>query len=258
MKTKKYIKDIIRITSCLLLVSMAMTTVSCGPNKAKQKIAEQRSEWENSLSDSVAVAERGVDSLRQHLDRLHTDTETLLQQFRCVQNPREVEKYYIANLAGLQYPLQTTGIVARLNASEQLEVIAAFAGPAFDCIEVSSGGEWVRSNVVPEDKALNYRVGGLSRVMFFGSAADSVAMCVAASAEAPLRLRFLADGGRKVVGQTNISAIDRSAVSLACNLATLRKETLLTEQRLNTQSRKVAILKEKCVEIAERNQSASR
>ncbi|MBD5289958.1 MAG: hypothetical protein HDS26_04655 [Bacteroides sp.] len=234
--------------SFVIFPLLMLLIAGCGAGKEKrERIARERESWESSLSDSITASRAMQDSVKARLDELQTSTNELLSRFRCVDNPREVEKYYLPDVKGATYPLTRTGLTARLTASETLELIAVNTSRPFDQIEVRRGGESAASAVVPHDQALNYRNGTMTTVAFSGTAADSVAALVASMPEREVTLLFIQGGA--TVATVPLSAIDRECVSLAWRLADARREVLLSEKRLTQLARRIAIIESKRAEL---------
>ena len=238
--------------SFVIFPLLMLLIAGCGAGKEKrERIARERESWESSLSDSITAARAMQDSVKGRLDELQTSTNELLSRFRCVDNPREVEKYYLPDVKGATYPLTRTGLTARLTASETLELIAVNTSRPFDQIEVRRGGESAASAVVPHDQALNYRNGTMTTVAFSGTAADSVAALVASMPEREVTLLFIQGfiQGGATVATVPLSAIDRECVSLAWRLADARREVRLSEKRLTQLARRIAIIESKRAEL---------
>lgn len=158
-----------------------------------EKATQNRADWQTSLLDSIndLTRSRSSDSLR--LTELRENLATALDEFATVDNPREVEGYYILKTWERKYPLTSTGLIARLLKSEGLELIAA-SGKRFSAIRVVSGNESVESEIVPPDQALNYTANGLTTVAFTGAKADSIAQFVASHVSGEVKLEFLNPG----------------------------------------------------------------
>lgn len=228
----------------LITLSAILLTGCKGDQTAKKRIQEQHEKWERSLSDSVAATRRQLDSVRTRLETLGHEINSQLTDFDCIENPREVEKYYLPRVKGLSYPLERNGIVGRLTASETLELIAVHRGAPFESIRVECAEGAAQSQQVPYDKALNYRIGDTSTVTFSGASADSVGMLIGTHKCHEIFLVYLGANGR-TVGKTKLPATDIQSVSAAWRLASLRKDIFLTEKRLSVYSRKLQILEQR-------------
>ncbi len=103
-----------------------------------EEAAQKRADWTASLHDSIAqvAAQRHTDSLR--IEQLRAEMAENISRFTMVNNPREVEPYYILSAFKSQYPLKSTGIAARMMKNEQAEIIAALSGGRFNAIRVTS------------------------------------------------------------------------------------------------------------------------
>ncbi len=222
----------------------------CVDRSAKERVAEQREAWESSLKDSVANVAAQVDSVKTRIGELRSETDNLLANFKCVDNPKEVEKYYLPQIKGYAYPLDGNGLAARLMANEQLELVASFTGPRFTAIRINGGGESVSTPSVAPDQALNYRSGNTTTVAFSGKEVDSIAYKLARMTD-PITVIYL-EGGKKV-GETRLSDVQAEGLRLSSRLAYTRRETLLSEKMLTLLSHKLERLKNLNSNIEDRN-----
>ncbi len=166
-------------------------------NEAKERIQAEREKWEASLPDSLKAVERQTDSIKAELQALNNSFDAMVHTFDYVENPREVEGYYIAGAWKANYPLKSTGLVARITKSEKLELIAALAGGAhFNRLRVVTNGQTAETSVVPHDQALNYRMTGLNTVCFSDSAASSCAQLIAENNGSDVKIIYL-EGDRQ-------------------------------------------------------------
>ncbi len=206
-----------------------------------EEAAQKRADWTASLHDSIAqvAAQRHTDSLR--IEQLRAEMAENISRFTMVNNPREVEPYYILSAFKSQYPLKSTGIAARMMKNEQAEIIAALSGGRFNAIRVTSPQGEVTSDVVPADQALNYTAGGLTTVAFSGNAADSICEFVAAHREQPLTLEYLQNGS--AAKRITLSQNQKQWIASTWDLCGANKETRILEKRMLVSSRKIEILR---------------
>ena len=199
------------------MITAAAITAGCisckRRNEAKERIQAEREAWEASLPDSLKAIERQTDSLKAEITTLSEEAGRMLPLFEYVDNPREVEGYYIAKAWAPNYPLKGTGLVARLTKGEKLELIAALSGGAhFDRIRVSAAGNTAETSVVPHDQALNYRMAGLNTVCFSDSAANSCARLIADNAGSEIKIAYL-NGDRQTGTLTYPKAAQQTMAS---------------------------------------------
>lgn len=239
MKSNKYLSII------LAVVVIAMIGGGCHRrNEAKERIQAERGAWEASLPDSLKSIERKSDSIREEIKTLSLEMERMLPSFDYVNNPREVEGYYIAKSWKSQYPLSKTGLVARLTQGENLEVIAALSGGAhFDRIRVEAGGETAESSQVPYDQALNYRMAGLNTVCFSDSAANSCARLIANHNGGDIKITYL--NGDKNSGTLNYPKASQATMTETWNLFDTRSRMQHDEHLIPLLARKAAIINER-------------
>lgn len=223
---------------------MAILASSCrGRNEAKERVAAEREKWESSLPDSLKAIEHRTDSLRQAIEMLGEQMEAELPRFDYVDNPREVEGYYIAKGWKNSYPLQQTGLRARLTKGEKLELIATLAGGAhFNRLRVSTEKGSAETSVVPHDQALNYRMAGLNSVCFCDSAAEACARMIA-DADGAVRLSYLQ--GDRETGKAVYSAADKALMAETWRLYSIRKEMTHDERLLPFLAKKGALISAK-------------
>lgn len=179
------------IISLLLLPLVA----SCGGNKSEKN--DSGSTYKESLQDSIKTAQAEIDSCNLKIQEVTSIIDSQINNFAIVENPREVEGYYILKNWKSRYPLQSTGLIARVNKSEHLELSAALKGGTFEQIEVVSGENSVLSSIVPHDQALNYRRDGITTVTFFGDQCNDVCKFIADNELNNITLCFLEKGKKK-------------------------------------------------------------
>ena len=217
----------------------AMLLTSCaGGNADKEKA---KNEYKNSLADSITAAEHQIDSCENEIKVLTDNVNTWLRDFTVVDNSREVESYYIFNGWQNRYPLQNTGLVARISNGERLEIIAALKGSTFNSIRVESGDLSAESAVVPHDQALNYRREGLNTVMFLGAQADSVAQLIADNELNPVKIVYLENG--KIKGNWQMPEDYKKMVSATWMLYSSRSRQIKLEGYMKMLCKKIEILR---------------
>ncbi len=229
----------------LTIVLLALLAGSCHRrNEAKERIQAEREAWESSLPDSLKKMENQIDSLRAEIQSLSVEMESMLPSFDYVNNPREVEGYYIAKSWKSDYPLKSTGLMARLTQGEKLELIAVLAGGAyFNQIRVEAGGESAQSSVVPHDQALNYRMSGLNTVCFSDSAANSCAALIASQSGSDIKIIYLNDG--KKTGTLSYPAQSQAVMKTTWNLFDTRSRMQHDERLIPLLARKATILSDR-------------
>lgn len=228
------------VLAACLLTSVMLT--ACGSdNKRAEAAAAAREEWHAALRDSIAriTTLREKDSLE--IVSLRTRIDELLPEFTPVENPREVEPYYILSAFRGSYPLRSTGIAARVTASQRFELIAALNGQGFDAIRVvAPDGTSATSATVAHDQALNYTSGSLTTVAFTSGPSDNIGRLVEARADAPLTLDFLRGG--KCVASHKLSDAQKRWISTTWRLAGCRQSLDSLENASIVNSRKLGIL----------------
>lgn len=226
------------------LIALAILSSACRRNEAKERVRAEREAWEASLPDSLRAVEHQIDSIRNEIQELSKRSEELLPAFDYIENPREVEGYYIAKAWTPSYPLKSTGLVARLTKGENLELIAALGGGSyFNRISVEANGETAETSVVPHDQALNYRMSGLNIVCFSDSAANSCAELIAASNGGDVNINFY-DSDKKT-GSIKYPSTSQSIMSDTWNLFETRRRMLHDERMIPMLAKKGAIITSK-------------
>ncbi len=217
----------------------ALLLASCaGGNADKEKA---KNDYKNSLADSISAAELRIDSCENEIKELTDNVNNLLRDFMVVDNSREVESYYIFNGWQNRYPLQNTGLVARISSGERLELIAALKGSTFNSIRVESGEEAAESAVVPHDQALNYRREGLNTVMFSGAETDAMAQLIADNELDPVKIIYLENG--KVKGSWQMPEDYKKMVSATWMLYSSRSRQIKLEGYMKMLCKKIEILR---------------
>lgn len=241
MNLKPYIHAFVVICIPLLL---AGSTACKRKNEAKERVQAEREKWEASLPDSLKAVERQTDSIKNELEVLQHRFDAMVHTFDYVDNSREVEGYYIAGAWKANYPLKSTGLVARLNKGEKLELIAALAGGAhFNRLRVEAGGETAETSVVPHDQALNYRMEGLNTVCFSDSAANSCSHLIARHAGSDVKIIYL-DGDKKT-GTLTYPQVAQKTMEATWNLYETMSAIHRDELMIPMLAKKGAILNQK-------------
>lgn len=232
------IRTIIKACAILSIPVMLAASIGCKRrNEAKERVQAEREKWEASLPDSLKAVERQTDSIKAELQALNNSFEAMVHTFEYVDNPREVEGYYIAGAWKGNYPLKSTGLVARLTKNEKLELIAALAGGAhFDRLRVEANGQTAETSVVPHDQALNYRMTGLNTVCFSDSAATSCAKLIAENNGSDIKIVYL-EGDR----QTGVLSYPKQAQSVMMSTWNLYEVT----SRISRDERMIPMLAKK-------------
>lgn len=208
---------------------------SCKKIKTPDAIAE-REKWVSSFSDSVEYYKDMSDRISLNLDEINSEIETLLSNFEMVRNPREVSGYYIMKGWNSKLPLINTGIYARINENEKLELIATLGGATFNQIGVNG----IQSDVVRHDQAFNYRHERFNTVYFSGSKADSVAQYIAENYQKPLTLYYLEGSVKK---SFSLPADEKNMIEKTWRLYSLKKQALSLQKELWLCSRKIETLR---------------
>lgn len=225
-------KITIAILPALLLASCA------GGNADKDKA---KNDYRQALADSITAAQRNVDSCENRLKVMTDNVNQWMRDFTVVNNSREVEGYYIFNGWQNRYPLQSTGMVARISNGERLELIAALKGSTFNAVMVESGEKSATTAVVPHDQALNYRREGLNTVMFAGAEADSVAQMIADNELNVVKVIFLENGKPK--GSWQIPEDYKKMISATWMLYSSRQQQMRLEAEMKKEFKKIEILR---------------
>lgn len=224
----------------VLLTALLALLASCGSN-VKENKEKASNDYKEALGDSVKNIVSEIDSCKSALSSVNDNVGTWLRDFTVVENPREVEGYYIMNGWQKRYPLYSTGIIARLTKGEEIELIASLQSGRFNRIEVRAGDVTVTSGVVAYDQALNYVSGSLNTVMFSGSNAEDVARMIADNELNQVKLIFLE--GNKVAGSWNIPTDYKKMISTTWMLYSSRKEQIRLENRELLLQKKLDILR---------------
>ncbi len=204
----------------------------------------EREKWEASLPDSLKAVERQSDSIKAELQALNNSFDSMVHGFDYVDNPREVEGYYIAGAWKSQYPLKSTGLIARLSKSEKLELIAALAGNAhFDRLRIETNGQTAETSVVAHDQALNYRMSGLNTVCFSDSAANSCVKLIAENNGSDIKIIYL-EGDRQT-GTLSYPKQAQSVMMQTWNLYEVTSRISRDERMIPMLAKKGAIINQK-------------
>lgn len=220
-------------------IAVVMMAGCAHKNDAGQRAREN---YARSLADSVANIKYEIDSCNSEIGQLNETVGTWLRDFTAVNNSREVEGYTIRTGWQNRYPLQSTGMIARITESEGLELIAALKGGVFDQLTVSAAGNSASTAVVPNDQALNYRREGLTTVMFTGTQADSVAHLIADNMLDNVQVTFV-NGGRPT-GSWKIPADYAKMIADTYELYSSHQRQIKLERHVRMLQEKMKLLRE--------------
>lgn len=224
----------------LFLISSTFLCACSGKN-AKEDKDKARNEYRQALKDSIDVIKFDIDSCENQLQIMSDNVNNMIRDFTVVNNAREVEGYYIFQGWQNRYPLQSTGLVARISNGESLELIAAYKGATFNSITVESGQHSASSALVPYDQAINYRNGDLNTVMFSGPEADAVAELIANNDLNNISVIFKENN--TVKGKWQIPSDYKKMVTATWLLYSARKQQISLEGALRMYNAKINILR---------------
>ncbi len=221
---------------------LAALTVGCSGGQNKTGAASEHESWILSLNDSIKNTEAEINSIQTHIDSLHNAVGDMLQNFRHINNPREVEGYTLANALVGQLPLTSTGLAARITEGEGFELLSALSGNTYCQLRAISPEGTAVTAVVPNDQALNYRHSGYNTVAFTGTAADSVGQLIALTPEGKVRIEFLQPSGR-VASTFTLPAARQKAIAETWRLYDAQATAERLELQVKLLNRKISLLR---------------
>jgi len=219
-----------------LMAVAAISLSACGGGK-KTEAEQQRETWLNSLNDSIALYQKQMESVSSELTEVQRKVGEMVVDFDYVNNPREVEGYYIYKGWKSRYPLAQTGLLARVTEDERFELLATLTGAVFNEIAATSDGVSVSSDVVPHDQALNYRAGNLNKVCFSGEKADSVGALIADHESATVTVAFI-NGNR--TGSLQLPNDQKQMIAATWRLYSMQKKAHSLEKEMPRLSGKIS------------------
>lgn len=218
-----------------IIVAASILLPSC---KVKTPDAvKERQEWHLSLNDSISKFEKQKAEVEKQLLEARDNVGALVGDFDYVTNPRFVEGYYILHGWKERYPMQSTALVARVTEDERFELIATLTGAHFNEIGVTSAGETLSTEIVPNDQAINYRAGNLNTVYFAGAKADSIGQFISQHTTSEITVIYLE--GKKT-GSLNLPADEKKLISRTWNLYSAQRHLHSLEKELPRLSGKIA------------------
>lgn len=221
-----------KIVFIALLCAIMLPTGSCKKLKTPEAVA-QRENWYASFEDSVKFYQQQSEIIEGELSESNNKIGNMIQNFELVRKPREVSGYYILKGWGSKVPMESTGIYARINENESLELIATLSGGTFNQISIGN----VSSDVVRHDQALNYRHATYNTVFFTGGKADTIAKYIADHENENLMLNFMENGVKK--GSFAIPVSEKDMIARSWNLLSSQMETRRLQKELALSSRKI-------------------
>lgn len=219
----------------LILALPLLFILSC--SKIKKTDAEiEREQWIAGFSDSISFYQERKNQIETELDVLNSRIASLLDNFEMVKNPREVSGYYILKGWNNRLPFTSTGIYARINENEKLELIATLGGSTFNRLGIGSGSETFYSETVPHDQAFNYRHERFNTVYFAGGKADTIAEYISNHKLENLKLDFI-EGSKKNVFTLPIE--EKNMISQTWDLYSSQLEARKMQKELWICSKKI-------------------
>ena len=223
-----------KISIIVTLITSAII-LSCSCSRVEKTEAErEREEWIAGFNDSISYYKNLSDDITLKLDNLNSEINTLLENFEFIRNPREVSGYYIMKGWNSKLPFVNTGIYARINEGEKLELIATLGGATFN--QISVGG--IRSEVRHHDQAFNFRHERFNTVYFSGEETDSLARYIYENKNNALKLEYL-EGNRPRVfslpeNEKNMVAQTWLLYSNQSEAHKLQKELWIASRKIET------------------------
>lgn len=208
---------------------------SCAKIK-KTEAEKEREAWIQSFTDSIEYYEN---LKKQIVDKLNEDNKRLsdlFSDFDKINNPREVTGYYLLKGWNNKIPLTSTGIYARMNENEELELIATLTGGTFNHIGVGTGDKEVFSEIMPHDQAFNYRHPGYNTVYFSGGKADTIAQYIADHVNDKVVLQFIEGKNKR---NFILPENEKNIISKTYNLISLQRQSKELQKELWISSKKV-------------------
>lgn len=232
----------------LSLLFIFIFSIGCSRVK-KPAAAEEREKWIESLNDSIADYKRLIDSTSNELNMIHSEIGELITEFEFVSNPKAVEGFYIYKGWKSKYPLSTTGMIARINESEGLELLATLKGGTFNRIEVSDPNETLTSETVEHDQALNYRTQSFNTVCYYGGKADSIAMMISDNMPDKITVEYLGSGKKSSIV---LPSDQKEMIAATWQLYSRQQESKKLERNMTVWSHRIEV----CRHLIERKDSA--
>lgn len=225
-------KSLINLAVCLMV---GLTIVSCSKIKTTEAEAERKN-WIEGFKDSVDYYQNKSSQIEEQLAMVNSRIAAQIQDFELVKKPREVSGYYLLKGWETKLPLTSTGIYARINENEKLELIATLAGNTFNCISVDYDGVPYSSEIVPHDQAFNFRHERFNTVCFSGGKADTIAWRIAQQTDDKVNLTFI-EGSKKKNFQ--IPANEKELILKTWNLYSSQLEARKLQRELWINARKI-------------------
>ena len=225
-----------KIIKKITVVGLGIILVA-GCAKVKTPEAQlEREQWIAGFSDSVEYYKNRTEEIDSRLKELKTRIDKELENFEHINNPREVTGYYLLKGWNKKIPLTSTGIYARLNQNEQIELIATLSGSTFNRIGVGTGNSEIYSETVPHDQALNYRHRLYNTVYFSGGKADTITEYIAKHHSDKITLEFLENSTKK---KFIIPEDEKEMINVTWQLFDLQRQAHVLQKELWICSRKI-------------------
>lgn len=221
--------------SYLIFSLLIISAVGCV--KIKKTDAEyERDNWIAGFTDSIEYYQKRKSQIEIALQDINSQIVSQLNDFEMIKKPREVSGYYLLKGWSSKIPFSSTGIYARINENEKIELIATLAGSTFNQIEVGSGDSNFFSEVMRHDQAFNFRHERFNTVYFSGGKADTIAQFIAGHYNDKIDLKFLEGKIRK---NFQIPENEKNMIRKTWNLYNSQVEARKLQKELFISSKKI-------------------
>lgn len=209
--------------------------LNCG--RIKKTDAEvERENWIAGFTDSIEYYQTRTTEIEHRLKDVNAKIQGMLQDFEMVKKPREVSGYYLLKGWETQLPLTTTGVYARINENEKLELIATLAGSTFNQLGIDDGNNELKTEVTPHDQAFNFRHDRFNTVYFCSGKTDTLTDYIASHRNDNIKLQFL-EG--KVKKNFIIPEKEKVMISKTWDLFSAQKEARQLQKEIWINSKKI-------------------
>lgn len=202
----------------------------------KPKAQTEHEQWSMSLNDSINQYKSEITKDSLSLVEINEKILSQIEEFSFVEKPREVEGYYILSSWKEKYPLKETGLIARLNKGQQMEIMACLKGGKFTKITLKSGDEIFESPVVAHDQAFNYVAGNLNTVSFIGESAAEIGNFIAKNVDKKITVDFFENNK---TGALVMSEPQKKMIAQTWHLYELERKRLKLENNIGLNSHRI-------------------
>lgn len=237
-----------------LTIATILLLVGCGDGSRQKDAADKRASWIESMQDSTVAISDEMEFVNSQIEENKQRVDSMLPMFEVVDNSRYVESYTVYRGWKNYDTGAKTGLIVRLRENTVLELVATCREAFFDYVGIEVGAETASSDVVPYDKALNYRIGNTNIVAFSGDKIEELCRIVSENEGKEIKFFFR---GNKATKSIVLTAKQKEMIAGTYRLWKFNEDARRGNMQLQFLANKLEIFKKLIDEKSVKNETNS-